>query len=86
MFMSMSRILDEIRIAIEKSSKSRYRLSKDAGIPESQLSRLMTGEKGLSFDSLDRLAEALGLEVVIQPKRATKGADKRKAKNGKRDK
>ena len=28
----------------------------------------MTGEKGLSFDSLDRLAEALDLEIIIRRK------------------
>lgn len=83
--MSMSRILDEIRRAIENSPKTRYRLSKDARIPESQLSRLMTGEKGLSFDSLDRLADALGLEVVIRPKRTVKKANIRRAKHGERD-
>lgn len=64
----MSYILDEIRRAIKASDKSRYRLSKETSIPESQLSRLMTGEKGLSFDALERLVEALDLEIVIQKK------------------
>jgi len=77
MFELMSKILDEIRKAIKASDKSRYRLSKDASIPQSQLSRLMTGEKGLSFEALERLVEALGLEIVIQ-KRRPKGRQKRK--------
>ena len=77
MFEFMSKILDEIRKAIKASDKSRYRLSKDASIPQSQLSRLMTGEKGLSFEALERLVEALGLEIVIQ-KRKPKGRQKRK--------
>ena len=64
----MSYILDEIREAIKASDKSRYRLSKETSIPESQLSRLMTGEKGLSFDALERLVDALELEIVIQKK------------------
>ena len=64
----MSYILDEIRGAIKASDKSRYRLSKETSIPESQLSRLMTGEKGLSFDALERLVDALELEIVIQKK------------------
>ena len=66
---AMSRLLDEIRRAIETGDKTRYRLSQDTGIPQSQLSRFMTGEKGLSFDAMERLADALGLEVIIRPKR-----------------
>jgi len=65
----MSKLLDEIREAIKASDKTRYRLSKETAIPQSQLSRLMTGEKGVSFDALERLAEALGLEIIIRPKR-----------------
>jgi len=77
----MSKILDEIRRAIKVSEKTRYRLSKETSIPESQLSRLMTGEKGLSFEALERLVEALGLEIVIQQKKTRK-----KVKHGKRHK
>jgi hypothetical protein len=46
----------------------------------------MTGEKGLSFDSLDRLAEALGLEIIIRPKITQKKLKQRTVKHGKRDK
>jgi len=74
----MSIILDEIRRAIKVSDKTRYRLSKETSIPQSQLSRLMTGEKGLSFEALERLAEALGLEIIIQQKKIRK-----KVKHGK---
>jgi hypothetical protein len=69
MFNFMSKILNEIRKAIEGSNKSRYRLSKDTSIPQSQLSRLMTGESGLSFEALERLVDALGLEIVIRNKK-----------------
>jgi transcriptional regulator with XRE-family HTH domain len=65
----MSKLLDEIREAIKASDKTRYRLSKETSIPQSQLSRLMTGEKGVSFDAMERLADALGLEIIIRPKR-----------------
>jgi len=82
----MSKILDEIRKAIKASNKSRYRLSKDASIPQSQLSRLMTGEKGLSFEALERLVEALGLEIIIQQKKSRKTVKRKEVKHGKRDK
>ena len=65
----MSKLLDEIREAIKASDKTRYRLSKETAIPQSQLSRLMTGAKGVSFDAMERLAEALGLEIILRPKR-----------------
>jgi hypothetical protein len=41
----------------------------------------MAGDSGLSIESIEKLIEALGLEIIIQPK-TTK---KRKVKYGKRD-
>ncbi len=81
----MSKILDEIRRAIEASDKTRYRLSKETSIPQSQLSRLMTGEKGLSFEALERLVEAMGLEIIIRQKKTQTMAIRRKVKHGKRN-
>ena len=69
----MGRLLEEIRDAIEVSGKTRYRIAKESGIAESGLSRLMSGERGLSIDTLERLADYLGLEIVILPKRRRKG-------------
>lgn len=63
----MASILQQVRKAIESGGKTRYRLSKETGIAQSQLSRLMTGEEGLSVENLERLADALGLEVVLRP-------------------
>ena len=67
--MGMARILDAICDAIEASGKTRYRIAKDTGISQPQLSRLMTGECGLSIAALERLAEYLGLEIILRPKR-----------------
>ena len=69
MMTSMGRLLDELRNAIEASDKTRYRIAQESGIAESVLSRLMSGERGLSIDALELLADYLGLEVTIQPKR-----------------
>lgn len=65
----MNKILDSIRAAIQKSEKTRYVLSKETGIDNAQLSRLMAGKSGLSVESLERLADALDLEISIGPKR-----------------
>ena len=69
MMTCMDRLLDGIHDAIEASGKTRYRIAKESGIAESVLSRLMSRERGLSIDTLERLADYLGLEITIQPKR-----------------
>ena len=69
----MEHILDQARQAIEASEKTRYRIWQETGITEAQLSRLMKGKSGLSIESLEILADCLGLEVVIRKKKRTKG-------------
>jgi transcriptional regulator with XRE-family HTH domain len=69
----MGQLLDAIREAIKASGKTRYRIAQESGVAESVLSRLMSGERGLSADALERLADNLGLDLV-RPRR--KGARK----------
>jgi transcriptional regulator with XRE-family HTH domain len=57
---------ERLKEAIEQSGKTRYRIAQDTEIAESALSRFMSGERGLSMESLDRLLEYLGLEVVAR--------------------
>ena len=68
----MAEILEQIRRMIEASGKTRYRIAKESGIAQSQLSRLMSGERGLSVETLQTLANYLQLEIVIRPKRRRK--------------
>ena len=63
----MTDVLTQVRRAIRTSGVSRYAISKATGIAQSQLSRLMHGENGLSIDSLERLLAFLELEIVIRP-------------------
>lgn len=69
----MSDLLDAIRQAIEASDKSRYRIAQQSGIEQSALSRLMSGERGLGVESIEKLADVLGLEIIVRPKRKRKG-------------
>jgi len=69
----MAGLLDAICGAIETSETTRYRIAKDTGISPSQLCRLLTGERGLSIAALETLADYLGLEIVMRPKRRRKG-------------
>jgi transcriptional regulator with XRE-family HTH domain len=74
----MSELLDAIREAIKASGKTRYRLWKETGIDQAQLSRLMSGQAGMSYDALERLAAALGLKITITPAPKTARQPKRK--------
>lgn len=60
--------------AIEDSGQTRYAISKGSGINQSMLSRLVNGERAMSFEAAERLADYLGLEIVIRPKRRTRKA------------
>jgi len=69
----MSELLSELKRAMAESGKTRYRLAKESGVAESALCRLVSGERGLSVEAAEKLADAMGLRVVLQPKEKTKG-------------
>ena len=76
--LGMGKVLDEIRKAMKASGKTRYSLWKETGIDQSHLFKLWNGEAGLSVENLEKLAEALGLEITIRPaKRKTAKAKER---------
>jgi transcriptional regulator with XRE-family HTH domain len=56
---------EQLRRAIEECGTSRYALARSVGVSDSALSRFMSGERGLTLATLDKLADALGLEIVI---------------------
>ncbi len=72
----MPPIYDEIRKAIEGSPKSRYQLWQETGISQAQLSGFMAGNKGLSVEALEELAESLGLEITARPSKRSKTSKK----------
>lgn len=61
----MGELLKSITKAIEASGKTRYRIAKDAGVAQSQLSRLVHGKLGVSLETLEKLAKSLGYEVKL---------------------
>ena len=67
-------ITERIQEAIRSGGMSRYAISKATGIDQGQLCRFMQGQPGgLSFESVDKVLDALGLEIVIRPKSTRKG-------------
>lgn len=57
------KISETIRKAIEDCGSTRYELAKRAGVEQATLSRFMAGKCGLAMRTVDKLAEALGLEL-----------------------
>jgi transcriptional regulator with XRE-family HTH domain len=61
---------DQIRRAIDGSELSRYAICNSIGLNQGTMSRFMNGKGNLSIAALDRLAELLGITIVVrQPKR-----------------
>lgn len=65
----MSMVLDQICEAIQGCGQSRYAISKATGIPQSQLSRLVNKKQALSIETIEILADYLGLELILRPQR-----------------
>lgn len=63
-----SKVSDQIRVAIESCGVSRYRIAKDTGIDSATLCRFMADTGGMTVETLDKLAEYLGLEIVVKGK------------------
>jgi DNA-binding phage protein len=66
--MNESEIREELVRAIRASDLPPARIASTAGLNRSVLSRLLSGERGLSLASAAALAEALGMELVLRPK------------------
>jgi transcriptional regulator with XRE-family HTH domain len=70
MDMPKKRFSDQIRDAVAGSGMSRYAICKAIDLDQGAMSRFMSGKAGLSLDVLDRLAEFLGLEIVVKSGRS----------------
>lgn len=70
----MSKILDTLREELEKTDESRYSIAHGSSVNASQLCRLVSGERGLSIESAETLADYLELEIIIRPKRGRRKA------------
>lgn len=65
----MSELLGELKRAIEMSDETPAAISRGANVARSQLSRFLSGERGLSVEAVERVAEYLGLEIVVRRRR-----------------
>lgn len=70
----MGQLTKAIAAAVKASEESPYAIAKGAGVARSQLSRLLSGERGLNSETIEKLADYLGLQITIEPKaKTTKG-------------
>ena len=70
----MSKILDALINTIEQSDEPRSRIAIGSGVDASQLCRLVSGERVLGIEAAETLADYLGLEIIIRPKRGRRKA------------
>ena len=71
--MGMGQLTKAIAAAVKASDQTPYAIAKGAGVARSQLSRLLSGERGMTTDTIERLADYLELRITIEPKDKTKG-------------
>ena len=57
---------EELREAVERSGLSRYSIWQQTGIDQGTLCKFMAGDRGLSIESIDKLAELLGLHICTE--------------------
>ncbi len=72
--LGMGQLTKAIAAAVKASDQTPYAIAKGASVARSQLSRLLSGERGMNTDTIERLADYLGLRITIEPKgKPTKG-------------
>lgn len=64
---------DQVRQAIRDADCSRYAIWQATGIDQAVLSKFLKGERGMSLESLDKIAEFLNLEIAVRKPRKPKG-------------
>jgi len=58
-------LTDDLVKAISTDGRTRYRIAQDSGISAGILSRLVNGHRGVSIETAERLAGALGYQIEL---------------------
>lgn len=58
---------EQLRQAVLTCGKSRYRISKQTGVTEAQLSRFVNGHTDVALCTIDKLCECIGARLVMDP-------------------
>ena len=69
-----SMVRNRLREILQREKVTAYRLYKELGIDQGQLSHFFNGEASLSLKKLEQIAEYLGYDIVlVKRKRSRKG-------------
>ena len=68
----MSKIMETIRTSLKKSTVRPSRIAKDTPLTKSELSLFKNSRRGMGLDRLELLADYLGLEITVRPKKGAK--------------
>ena len=66
-------LTDELKAAITTADKSMGQIARESGIDIATISRFIHGKGGLSIEGLDAIGKCLGLRIVTDKPRKTKG-------------
>ena len=60
----LKKVSEQLKDAILNCGETRYRIAQETGVTEATLSKYIHGHHGLSQETVDILAEYLGLRLV----------------------
>jgi DNA-binding Xre family transcriptional regulator len=76
-------ISEQLREAVARCGKTRYRIHKETGIAESQLSRFVNDPSvGISLTNIDKLCECIGAQLVLGSESVKPAKRKTAKRNG----
>lgn len=64
---------DDLRRAILESGKSIYAVAKESGVSQPTLGRFVNGERGISLETADKLAEYFKLRLTPESESKPRG-------------
>ncbi|HPQ44630.1 MAG TPA: helix-turn-helix transcriptional regulator [Syntrophales bacterium] len=65
---------NRLREVLKREQVTAYRLSKDLGIDEGQLSKFLNGKINISLKKLEQIADYLGYDIqLVKPNPSRKG-------------
>ena len=66
------RLEKQLRRAIQGSGLSAYRIAQESGVSEAVLSRFLNRQRTITLATASKLAEVLGLRLIVTTRRQTK--------------
>lgn len=59
-------LLDQIRSAVRECDLEPAEIARQSGVNKAALSRFLSGARGLSVESIEKIAPVLGLRIVLE--------------------